>query len=71
MATQKLQKKVEDAGCPYFFDKVCKVEVDDTIFNSYCLDKFKHCNFYNIIKKQERLNWKNKQKKIIINGLQQ
>ena len=40
-------------GCPYFFDR-CQVKVDNIIFNEYCLDNYKHCNFYYIIMKEDK-----------------
>ena len=54
--TYQGEKKVlekEELGCPYFFGK-CHVKIDARIFNEYCLDNYKPCNFYIMFKREDK-----------------
>ena len=52
-----IEQKLEDAGCPYFFEDDCGVKITDETFNKYCLDDYKSCSAYNFLEnKNENKN---------------
>ena len=44
-----IEQKLEDAGCPYFFEDDCGVKITDETFNKYCLDDYKSCSAYKFL----------------------